>query len=57
MGQWEAIDNGFLLREYRDQRTLQLHQSGTSYVATEDNYPQDKRYPVDSMNGLTFTAV
>ncbi len=57
LGQWEMIDNGFLLRDYRDQRTLRLCQSGTSYVATEHNYPQDKRYPIDSMNGLTFTVV
>jgi hypothetical protein len=57
MGRWEAIDDGFLLREYRDQRTLRLRQSGTTYVATENNYPQDKRYPIDSMSGLTFTVV
>jgi len=57
LGRWETIDNGFLLRDYRDQRTLQLRRSGTNYVATENNYPQDERYPIDSMNGLSFSVV
>ncbi len=57
-GRWETSDDGFLLTHYfPDQRTLQLRQSGTNYVATENNYPQDERYSLDSMNGLTFSVV
>jgi hypothetical protein len=54
-GRWEKISDGRLrLGSYYGERALTLVPEGTGYAASEANYPTDRRFLYDRLDGLRF---
>ena len=53
-GKWEGSENDIECRQYADDRVLRLVDKGDGYLAEESNYPQDRKYPYDHIDGIRF---
>ena len=53
-GKWEEGKDVIECREYADDRVLKLIDKGDIYLAEESNYPQDRKYRHDHLNGIRF---
>lgn len=53
-GKWEEGKDVIECHQYADDRILRLIDKGDSYLAKESNYPQDRKYRYDHLNGIRF---
>lgn len=56
-GRWEDKDGVIQLTEYNDNRMVRMENSGDKYLASETNYPEEKEYKYDMLNGIEFVLV
>ena len=56
-GEWHEHEGVFLLEGYGDRRVLEIRKTGARCVTTERNYPPDKKYPYDRLDGLELTMI
>lgn len=56
-GKWEEYDDVIECSKYADDRILRLVLKGDSWLAKEYNYPQEKLYPYDCLEGIEFATV
>ena len=56
-GKWHEREGVFRLEEYADGRVLEIRKAGARFVTTEQNYPPDKKYPYDKLDGLELRII
>ena len=54
-GKWNDSEDEIKLSEYAEDRILNLKKTNDKLTATELNYPQDREYKYDLLNGIEFT--
>ena len=52
VGTWREESQGFVLEGYGENRVLRMHNAGGGYRTTEENYPEDREFPVDRLDSL-----
>jgi hypothetical protein len=53
-GKWTEIGNSINLREYAEDRTLDLQETNGKLISRETNYPDGKEHQYDSLEGIEF---
>jgi hypothetical protein len=52
VGTWREEPEGFVLERYGENRVLRIRHVDGVYRTTEQNYPQDREFPVDRLDAL-----
>ena len=52
VGTWREESQGFILEGYGENRVLRIRNDDGQYRACEDNYPEDREFPVDRFDSL-----
>ena len=55
-GVWTSTESGFSVKGYGSNRELLIVKKDGAYATTELNYPNDKKYNYDCLDGLHLTA-
>ncbi len=56
-GKWDEKKGIIQLSRYDGDRTAKVIKTGNNYLASEDNYPEDRKYKYDLLNNIEFIAV
>ena len=56
-GTWHEQEGVFVLEGYAERRVLEIRKAGDRFATTERNYPPDKKYPYDTLDGLELTMI